>query len=182
MIIKNRTELLELLGFDTNENPVLLYRASRDGFSAKFYLIFSSLFKIQFYFTVISFYFVHQSSFHQKVDRKARTLVIVKTQGYPNIFGGYTERSWGNYNTDIDGSYVHDSFAFLFSLVNKWNHPKKLIFRKNELFAYAIFDGPNDLATFGNGLFHIVLINVLDKLKFIFSQKKMLRSRSLYLQ
>ncbi len=66
-IIKNATQLVNLVEFSQNDNLVLLYRASRDGFSA--------------------------SNFHQKCDYKTNTLVIIKsTSG--NVFGGYTEASW----------------------------------------------------------------------------------------
>ena len=46
----------------------MLYRASRDGFSAE--------------------------SFHSKCDNIPKTLTIIKVKDEPNIFGGYTEATW----------------------------------------------------------------------------------------
>lgn len=66
-IIKNVTQLVNLVEFSQSDNLVLLYRASRDGFSA--------------------------SDFHQKCDYKTSTLVIIRSAS-GNVFGGYTEASW----------------------------------------------------------------------------------------
>ena len=58
--------LMELCGFSVNEWQ-LIYRGSRDGFTA--------------------------NSFHSKCNGKSKTLVIIKSN-YNYIFGGYTEQDW----------------------------------------------------------------------------------------
>ena len=69
----------------------LIYRGSRDGFSAK--------------------------EFHSKCDGKVNTLTIIKsTNG--NIFGGFTTEAWSS-----SESWVKDTRAFVFSLVNNKNKP-----------------------------------------------------------
>jgi hypothetical protein len=73
----------------------LQYRATRDGFSAQ--------------------------NFHSQCDGIPNTLTIIKsTNG--NIFGGFTEKKW---QSTINGQYVADPNAFVFSLVNKENKPFK---------------------------------------------------------
>ena len=57
--------------FPTNQKWELLYRATRDGFSA--------------------------ANFHKRCDNKSKTLTIIKsTNG--NIFGGYTDKAWTSGN------------------------------------------------------------------------------------
>merc|ERR1712130_262031 len=74
----------------------LLYRGSRDGFNAQ--------------------------AFHSKCDDKGATLVVIKSKGYPNIFGGYCPVSWtGN------SSYVSNDACWLFSLINSHKKPVKLV-------------------------------------------------------
>jgi len=80
----------------------LIYRASRDGFEA--------------------------SSFHSKCDKKANTLVIIKsTSG--NVFGGYTEISWhGIYGNYQSYEYNMDENSYIFSYINKLNKPIRVGF------------------------------------------------------
>lgn len=59
--------LIKLCGFNLNTKFKLLYRATRDGFSA--------------------------SDFHAKCDNITPTLSIVKARN-SNVFGGYTEQTW----------------------------------------------------------------------------------------
>jgi len=81
---KWKAGLLKLFGIGTGaglktDKPklALLYRGSRDGFSA--------------------------SSFHARCDGKGNTLTVIKAQSQPNIFGAYTGESWrgasGTYGT-----------------------------------------------------------------------------------
>lgn len=60
-------ELLTLCQFELNQNWNLMYRATRDGFSA--------------------------SNFHLKCDNKPNSLVIIKSAD-GSVFGGYTEQNW----------------------------------------------------------------------------------------
>lgn len=60
-------DLLELCEFPFTTNLTLLYRGTRDGFSAK--------------------------SFHEKCDSNMGTLTIIKSD-HGNIFGGFTTNSW----------------------------------------------------------------------------------------
>ena len=69
----------------------LLYRGSRDGFSAK--------------------------SFHDKCDNKGATITIIKN-ALNYSFGGYTNISW---NSPNDSEYKTDSGAFLFSIYPQMN-------------------------------------------------------------
>jgi len=59
--------------------------------------------------------------FHSKCDGKPKTLTVVKAENSKNIFGGYFEGSWAQ-----SGSYSSLP-SWLFSLVNKYNKPVKLI-------------------------------------------------------
>ena len=79
--------------------------------------------------------------FHAKCYGKLKTLTIVKSTN-KNIFGGYTAVSW-----DL-ACYKHDSNAFLFSLVNKYNEPMKLKCNKSD---YAIYGQSSCSTTFGGG-------------------------------
>jgi len=53
----------------------LLYRGSRDGFTAQ--------------------------AFHSRCDNKGASLTVVKASGRPNIFGGYVDASWVSGNNNI---------------------------------------------------------------------------------
>ncbi len=64
----------------------LLYRASRDGFTA--------------------------SAFHFNCDGIVNTVTIIKTNS-DSVFGGYTTAKWGSFE---NYTYISDSSAFLFSL------------------------------------------------------------------
>jgi hypothetical protein len=66
--------------------PRLLYKATRDGFTA--------------------------SSFHSKCDGKANTVTIIKTSSN-YVFGGFTAAMWSSPSSII---YGHDATAFIFSL------------------------------------------------------------------
>jgi len=80
-----------LCKFHAKVKGELIYRGSRDGFSAR--------------------------EFHSKCDGKANTLTIIKsTNG--NIFGGFTTEAWSS-----SESWVKDTRAFVFSLVNNKNKP-----------------------------------------------------------
>ena len=97
----------ELCQFSNGQNWRLLYRATRDGFSAK--------------------------DFHQKCDHFKNTLVVIKsTEG--NVFGGFTSCPWNSISSisnSVGGTtygYVSDASAFIFSLVNKSNKPFKTVY------------------------------------------------------
>ena len=65
---------------------ILLYRASRDGFTS--------------------------AAFHAKYDYKARTITLIKTKDN-YVFGGFTSTVWSL--TSSTGAFIHDSNSFLFS-------------------------------------------------------------------
>ncbi|ETO23868.1 hypothetical protein RFI_13300 [Reticulomyxa filosa] len=73
----------------------LLYRASRHGFKAR--------------------------NFHSKCDGKGPTLLLVLSEKYGHVFGGYTEVPWASH-----GAWKKDARAFVFLLRNtKGYSPKK---------------------------------------------------------
>jgi hypothetical protein len=104
----------------------LLYRASRDGFTA--------------------------SAFHSRCDGKANTVTIIKTNSN-YVFGGYTTAKWAtNKNNYIPDSFrfiswISDSSAFLFSLRRNGtsNNHKLPIFRAE----HAIYGGSGYVFGFG---------------------------------
>jgi len=61
------------------------------------------------------------SAFHSKCDGKPKTLTVVKAMDSKNIFGGYFDGKWAQ-----SGSYI-SSPSWLFSLVNRYNKPVKLM-------------------------------------------------------
>jgi len=72
----------------------LLYRGSRDGFTS--------------------------ANFHGKCDGKGPTITVIKAQGKPHIFGGYTGESWTSSGSWSSGR------CWLYSLVNTYNKPVRL--------------------------------------------------------
>ncbi|KAJ5075152.1 pep-cterm sorting domain-containing protein [Anaeramoeba ignava] len=109
------------------------YSAKRDGFNCK--------------------------KWHDKVDNKGKTLVIIKTKDN-FIFGGFTQIGW---ISGKDGEHIEDSNAFIFSLRNDKNDrkPEKFSIRKGkEKYAIQYFSsiwGP----VFGkNGLDFCIGINL----------------------
>ncbi len=88
--------LIKLCDFPGNTKFKLIYRATRDGFMA--------------------------SSFHNKCDRKLKTLTVIKSSN-SFIFGGYIEGDWSCHRENENKRYGTDPKAFIFSLVNKDNNP-----------------------------------------------------------
>ena len=86
-LIINENEHSILLDFSKPICCDLLYRATRDGFSA--------------------------SAFHSKCDGKENTLTIIKNNSN-YIFGGYTAAKWESKMGN--GSYAPDITAFIFTL------------------------------------------------------------------
>ena len=66
-------DLIKVCEFDSNRKFTLVYRASRDGFSAE--------------------------QFHAKCDNIPKTLSIIKARHSGNVFGGYTECTWNHTGT-----------------------------------------------------------------------------------
>jgi len=89
----------------------------------------------------------NSSVFHSKCDGNTGTLVVIKSSN-SNIFGGYTQADWSGY------TWHYDSNAFLFSLVNSYNIPVKMIVTNpyNAIYTSQYY-GP----TFGGG--HDLYIN-----------------------
>ena len=112
--------LKTLINLRQNQTLKMIYQASRDGFNS--------------------------SVFHSKCNGVLGTLTVFKTSSNStNIFGGYTNADWSGYY-----SYQYDSNAFLFSLVNSYNYPvKMLVF--NPQFIHAIYTSPYYGPTFGGG-------------------------------
>ena len=81
--------------------------------------------------------------FHSKCDKIEKTLTIIKVEDSPHIFGGYTEVTW-------EGTgFKQDKMAFIFSLLNNFKEPFKMII--NENIDKAIYCNPNNGPTFGGG-------------------------------
>jgi hypothetical protein len=81
--------------------------------------------------------------FHTKCNGVLGTLTVIKTSSNTtNIFGGYTQADWSGY------TWQYDSNAFLFSLVNSYNTPvKMLVFNPQNAIYASSYYGP----TFGGG-------------------------------
>ena len=56
-------------------------------------------------------------------DGHSNTLTIIKATNSSNIFGGFASVGWESF---LYGSYKSNPDAFLFSLINKNNHPLKM--------------------------------------------------------
>jgi len=61
------------------------------------------------------------AEFHSKCDGHSNTLTILKAKGSSYIFGGFASINW-----ESSGGYKSDPNAFLFSLTNKNNQPRKM--------------------------------------------------------
>ncbi len=109
-------QLVNLTGFSFNSSWSLLYQASVDSFRA--------------------------SSFHSKCDQISNTLTVIKSKKYNFIFGGFTTAQW-NQNTN---SYITDTDAFLFSLVNAYNTSVKMLPNNPSIYSHY-----NQGPTFGYG-------------------------------
>jgi hypothetical protein len=118
---KQSYELINLCEFSSNDKWSLLYRGSRDGFSAK--------------------------NFHTKCDGHTNTLTIVKAKESSNIFGGFTTVDW---ESSSSGKYKSDPNAFLFSLTNSDQRPCKIRIDGNQVL-YAIYCHEGWGPVFGNG-------------------------------
>jgi len=79
-------------------------------------------------------------SFHSKCDGALGTLVLIKSEN-SNIFGGFTKANWG-----LNNGYEYDYEAFLFSLVNSYNTPVKMLVAQP---SYAIISGSSHHIYFG---------------------------------
>ncbi|XP_044169434.1 uncharacterized protein LOC114970565 isoform X6 [Acropora millepora] len=83
-------------------------------------------------------------TFHSLCDNKGPTVTTVKDTNN-NIFGGYTSIPWRSENR-----YKNDPKAFLFSLKNPTNNPRKLP-QLNSSSSHSVYDGANYGPTFGHG-------------------------------
>ena len=108
-------DLIDLCEFDLSEKWSLLFRGSRDGFSA--------------------------NDFHSKCDGHSNTLTILKAKQTSYIFGAFTTVDWES--SSWPGKYKSDPNAFIFSLTNKENKPMKMRPNKyeNAVYTYAQY-GP----------------------------------------
>ena len=86
-------------------------------------------------------------SFHSKCDGALGTLVLIKSEN-SNIFGGFTKANWG-----LNTGWQTDSESFLFSLVNSYNTPVKMLVAEqasyyaiiSEFSRHIYFGGPGAL-------------------------------------
>jgi hypothetical protein len=85
--ILSQIEINHLSDMVSFQNAQLLYRATRDGFTA--------------------------SSFHKKCDGYSNTAIIIKTDSN-YVFGGFTSAKWNSSSKNY--GYVPDENAFIFSL------------------------------------------------------------------
>ena len=108
-------KLANLTDFSLNSSWSLIYQASRDGFSS--------------------------SSFHSKCNGNTGTLVVIKSSN-SNIFGGYTNADWSGYYISMTQTYQYDSNAFLFSLVNSYNYPVKMLVFNPQYAIYSFLPSP----------------------------------------
>ncbi|XP_044171458.1 uncharacterized protein LOC114970560 isoform X2 [Acropora millepora] len=82
-------------------------------------------------------------TFHSLCDNKGPTVTIVKDTNN-NTFGGYTSIPWRSGNR-----YKNDPKAFLFSLKNPTNNPRKLL-QLDSSSSHSVYDGANYGPTFGH--------------------------------
>ena len=82
LIVGTGSSLFDLTGYLNGQTFTLLYRASRDGYTA--------------------------AAFHSKCDGKINTLIIIRSNTYGNVFGGYANVAWPTSAT------ATDSNAFIF--------------------------------------------------------------------
>ena len=82
------------------------------------------------------------ADFHAKCDNHSNTLTILKAHGTSYIFGGFASINW-----DGSSGYKSDQNAFLFSLTNRDNKPRKIRQKRNT--AYSIYCDPTYGSTFG---------------------------------
>ncbi len=85
-LILNENEKRSLIEMTKSTNGTLLYRATRDGFSAQ--------------------------AFHSKCDDKVNTITIIKNN-LNYVFGGYASSAW---KSSRGSTFVSDNNAFVFSL------------------------------------------------------------------
>jgi len=104
-----QAKLNEFYG-DLNQRWKLLYKASRDGFSA--------------------------STFHQLCDDKGGTMTIIKSRG-GWLFGGFTAQSWKSSTSNYE--FKNDPQAFIFTLTNPHNIPSTKFIIKDQKRAICAF-------------------------------------------
>ncbi|XP_044181237.1 uncharacterized protein LOC114975424 [Acropora millepora] len=88
------------------------------------------------------------TTFHSLCDNKGPTVTIVKDTNN-NIFGGYTSIPWRSENR-----YKNDPKAFLFSLKNPTNNPRKLP-QLDSSSSHSVYDYASYGPTFGGHDLHI---------------------------
>ena len=98
----------------------LLYKTIRDGFGAE--------------------------DLHSKCDGHENALTILKARESSFIFGAFTSVAWQS----ISHQYKCDENAFLFSLTNKENRPRKMKIDENKC-RNAVYSSPRYGPTFGGG-------------------------------
>ena len=128
-IIMNWTKTKQLIEWLPNakrsSKPELLYRASRDGWTAK--------------------------GFHDKCDGKGATIVVVKSSdGY--VFGVYTDVSWTSHSS---GSFKSSLVSFLFSLKCHADLGPVKMGIKSEEGRDAVYHNRSSGATFGRAALRI---------------------------
>jgi len=117
----NKPWLNEFYGVP-NQQWKLLYKATRDGFSA--------------------------SIFHQLCDDKGPTMTIIKSSG-GWLFGGFTTQSWKDVYRSAGTNNKADPQAFIFTLTNPHNiPPTKFIIDKDKQ-QYAIWAHYDNGPSFG---------------------------------
>jgi len=76
------------------------------------------------------------------------TLVLIKSEN-SNIFGGFTKANWG-----LNNGYEYDYEAFLFSLVNSYNTPVKMLVAEQASY-YAIYSVGRHINFGGDGALYL---------------------------
>ena len=107
----------------TRLKPVLIYRASRDGWKT--------------------------STFHSKCDNKGSSITVIKTDK-GNVFGGYIDKDWTSKDTSVD-FYIESQSAFIFSLKCNANLSPTKLNIKRKCYEKAAIGHHNYGPTFGDG-------------------------------
>ncbi|KAK8793331.1 hypothetical protein WA158_004690 [Blastocystis sp. Blastoise] len=97
---------------------------------------------------------IHMSNVHQLIDGMKDILYIIRgNHGY--IFGAYTHIG---FKCSSFNEFVEDPYAFLFTLKNPSNHPKRFICQKPEI-ALLHHNNPDYFGIFGSSEFVIKRFN-----------------------
>jgi len=90
------------------------------------------------------------NKFHAKCNGVLGTLTVIKSNSSEKIFGGYTQDDWSG-----NVVYDYDSNAFLFSLINAYNKPVKMLVTDPQYPISGCYYGPTFGSRYANSGFDL---------------------------